>query len=102
MKTKIFCTYFVDILQVLTEIQKHFRCWNEYRIGNKQVLQIGYSLILIGYACTSTDKATTLMSVHIQVPEAFKSRPTAILAGNACTCVQDVHAESTADIPPLD
>ena len=43
-----------------------------------------------------TDKAT-LMSV--QQPETSESA--VILSGNLCTGVQDAHAESIADIPPL-
>jgi len=40
------------------------------------------------------------MLMSVQVPETFKS--TAILAGNFWTRVQDAHAESKAEIPPLD
>jgi len=37
--------------------------------------------------------------MSVQMPETFKS--TAILADDSCTGVQDAHAESTTEIPPL-
>jgi len=40
------------------------------------------------------------MSVHVL--ETFESRPIAILADNFCTGVENGHAESTAEILPLD
>jgi len=40
IKTKCFCTYVVDILQVLLEIITHIRCWKYYQTGNKQISPI--------------------------------------------------------------
>ena len=77
--------YFIDILQVLTEISRHIRCWNQYQAGKKQISQIGCTSI--GWACISTEGYSDECS------SAWNIRKYCSLADNFCKGVQDAHAE---------
>jgi len=71
-KQGAFCTYFVDILQALPEIQMYIRCWNKFQSGSKQISKIWATLVLrLVRPVLRLIRLRTVKSV--QMPEIFES-----------------------------